>query len=79
MARIRGEYREMPGLRLTFARACRLWQVDVATCTIVLQTLVDEGFLMGRQDGRFVAVPTESARLRPVKANLSLMRLRRSA
>jgi hypothetical protein len=23
-ARIRGEFREMPGLRLTFAQACRL-------------------------------------------------------
>ena len=26
--RVRGEFREMPGLRLTFAQACRLWQLD---------------------------------------------------
>src|SRR5713226_5303881 len=36
-ARIRGEYREMPGLRLTFAQACRLWQVDAGACHTVLQ------------------------------------------
>jgi hypothetical protein len=34
VARIRGEYREMPGLRLTFAQACRLWQLDAPTCRI---------------------------------------------
>lgn len=25
--RVRGEYREMPGLKLTVAQACRLWQI----------------------------------------------------
>jgi hypothetical protein len=35
--RIRGEYREMPGLRLTFAQAYRLWQVEASTCELVLQ------------------------------------------
>ena len=33
--RVRGEFREMPGLRLTFAQACRLWQIDTATCRLV--------------------------------------------
>jgi hypothetical protein len=42
VARIRGEYREMPGLRLTFAQACRLWQVDASTCEAVLHTLLKE-------------------------------------
>ncbi len=32
LARIRGEYDEMPGLRLTFPQACRLWQIDGTTC-----------------------------------------------
>jgi hypothetical protein len=29
--RVRGEYREMPGLQLTIAQACRLWQIDRST------------------------------------------------
>ena len=29
--RIRGEFLEMPGLRLTSAQAARLWHVDAAT------------------------------------------------
>ena len=79
VARIRGEYREMPGLRLTFAQACRLWQVDAATCSVVLQTLIDEGFLIGRQDGTFNALPTTFTRLEAVKADLTPKQLRRGA
>jgi hypothetical protein len=55
VARIRGEYREMPGLRLTFAQACRLWQVDASTCEAVLHTLLKEDFLTRTKDGAFVA------------------------
>jgi len=55
LGRIRGEFREMPGLELTFAQARLMWQVDSPTCSAVLQALVDEGFLVGRPDGRFVA------------------------
>jgi CheY-like chemotaxis protein len=62
LARIRCEYREMPGLQLTFAQARLLWQIDPATCSAVLQALVDEGFLVGRPDGRFVAEPTDRMR-----------------
>jgi hypothetical protein len=40
LARIRGEYREMPGLRLTVAQACRLWQLDAPTCTAVIEARV---------------------------------------
>ena len=42
LRRIQGEYLEMPGLRLTVAQACRLWQVDAATCERVLAQLVRE-------------------------------------
>jgi hypothetical protein len=55
LTRIRAEYREMPGLQLTFAQARVLWQLDGPTCSSVLQTLVDEGFLVGTSDGRFIA------------------------
>jgi hypothetical protein len=56
-ARIRGEYREMPGLRLTFAQALRLWQVDAATCAVLLEQLVNEGFLRKTHDGAYIALP----------------------
>jgi hypothetical protein len=32
IARIRGEFREMPGLSLTIKQACRLWRCDAVTC-----------------------------------------------
>jgi len=43
--RVHGEYMEMPGLRLTLAQACRLWNVDSTTSLSVLNQLVDEQFL----------------------------------
>ena len=45
MQRVHGEYMEMPGLRLTVAQACRLWNVDAATSLDVLNRLVNEHFL----------------------------------
>jgi hypothetical protein len=61
VARIRGEYREMPGLRLTFVQACRLWQLDTGTCEAVLHTLLTEGFLARTSNGMFIALPTPNA------------------
>lgn len=55
LTRIRGEYQEMPGLRLTFAQACRLWQIDPETCHAVLQQLVDDRFLFRTSDDAYVA------------------------
>jgi DNA-binding IclR family transcriptional regulator len=57
VARIQGEFREMPGLRLTVAEACRLWQLDASTCTAIVDALVVQGFLVRRRDGAFVALP----------------------
>ena len=45
LRRVHGEVMEMPGLRLTVAQACRLWNVDSATSLDVLNHLVDEQFL----------------------------------
>ena len=59
--RVRGEYREMPGLRLTFAQACRLWQFDPATCERILGELVREQFLHQTRDGAYVAFPSVGA------------------
>lgn len=49
--RIWSEFLEMPGLRLTFAQACRLWAIDRATGETVLQDLVDAAVL--RQIGPY--------------------------
>jgi hypothetical protein len=67
-ARIRSEYREMPGLRLTFAQACRLWQIDSATCAMLLEQLVRETFLYKTADGAYIAV--SSSTRQPAKAPL---------
>jgi Fic family protein len=42
---MRAEFHEMPGLRLTFRQAQRLWNLDEASCRRALDVLVDSGFL----------------------------------
>lgn len=54
MHRIRAEFLEMPGLRLTSRQAARLWHLDLATCEAVLATLVVEHFLQCTAGGAFV-------------------------
>jgi hypothetical protein len=53
--RVRGEYREMPGLCLTVPQACRLWQIDPATCERILNALAAERFLTRTAAGAFIA------------------------
>jgi DNA-binding IclR family transcriptional regulator len=60
VARVRGEYTEMPGLRVTAAEASHLWQVDRATCETLLGQLVEEGFLSKRESGYYVAAKDEN-------------------
>jgi hypothetical protein len=52
--RIQSEYKEMPGLKLTEAQACRLWGLDRATCRLVLATLVERRFLKRTAIGTYV-------------------------
>lgn len=49
--RIRGEYLEMPGLRLTLPQAQRLCGVERALCEAVLNTLVETKFLAVSPNG----------------------------
>jgi DNA-binding IclR family transcriptional regulator len=63
LVRIRGEYSEMPGLRLTLSQACRLWQVDVSTCETLLEELVREDFLYKTDSGSYIAAPTAGRRI----------------
>ena len=51
--RIRGEYLEMPGLRVTARQAQRLFGLDVITCDEVLACLLQSGFLSYTVDGMF--------------------------
>jgi len=43
--RVRGEFLEMPGLRLTVPQAARLWGLDLASCEEVLEVLIRTSFL----------------------------------
>jgi hypothetical protein len=52
--RVRGEYLEMPGLRLTPEQARRLWVLDERSCDAVLGALVKARFLARTRDGAFV-------------------------
>lgn len=45
VARVRAEFMEMPGLRLTPSQAARLMGVDQATSDVVIEVLVQEQFL----------------------------------
>ena len=72
--RVRGEFREMPGLSLTLAQARKLWSVDTATCSEVLSLLVDCGFLSLRADGAFCRASDPAVRsLRMAKAAIELV------
>lgn len=54
--RVKGEFIEMPGLRLTESQARRMWSLEPSLCTAVLTELVDNGFLLRTRDGAFVRV-----------------------
>ena len=43
--RVRAEFAEMPGLRLTPAQARRLWGLDLDMCHAVIDSLVASEFL----------------------------------
>jgi DNA-binding GntR family transcriptional regulator len=52
--RIRGEYRDMPGMRLTLEQAMRLFMLDRGPCTRVLDSLETKGFLKRDPNGRYM-------------------------
>ena len=57
---IAAEYREMPGLCLTLAQECRLWNLDASTCEPALMVLVGAGVLHRPARGHFAILPTAS-------------------
>jgi hypothetical protein len=69
LVRIWREFVEMPGLRLTAAQAQRLWTVDRATCTELLEQLVTARLLIRMADGRYArALPYVSTSHAPNRA-----------
>lgn len=71
LRRIKAEYLEMPGLRLTVAQAGRLWGVGPPACLDLLERLITERFLQRRPDGTYTrvadGVPAQTP-LRMIKA-----------
>jgi hypothetical protein len=70
--RMRGEFLEMPGLRLTREQAQRLCGADQALCQQVLDVLVDTSFLCVKPNGAYARL-TDGAdipRPHPAKADL---------
>lgn len=68
IGRIRGEYLEMPGLRLTRPQARRLWGLDEHTSDRLLSMLVERKFLTCAPDGAYVRLtdgtfPTRAFRM----------------
>jgi len=53
--RVRGEYHEMPGLRLTVGEASRLWHMAPDACETLLSALVEQRMLIRTKKGAFVA------------------------
>jgi hypothetical protein len=54
LERIRAEFIEMPGLRLTVAQAQGLWAIDLPTCERLIDTLLASGFLVWTCDGAVI-------------------------
>ena len=54
--RVRSEFIEMPGLRLTTAQAARLWALDRRTSQLVLDDLAEDGFLSRTAAGAYLRV-----------------------
>jgi hypothetical protein len=54
--RVRGNFLEMPGLRLTVPQAARLWGLDVPSCEAVLAVLVRSSFLRWTRSGAVTRV-----------------------
>jgi hypothetical protein len=53
IGRVRSEFKEMPGLRLTLTQTSRLLGISPDVCGGLLSALVAEGLLCVATDGRY--------------------------
>src|SRR6185295_11755977 len=60
LRRIRAEFLEMPGMRLTLSQAKRLWGLDEQTCAPALELLITDRFLSRRPDGTYTRLADEA-------------------
>ena len=58
MRRLRHEFTELPGLRLTEAQVERLCTTDASTSASALRALVSAGFLRPLEDGSYARTDT---------------------
>jgi hypothetical protein len=63
--RIRAEYLEMPGMRLTPEQVRRLSGVEMAVCRRILDDLVRAKFLRARADGSYIRRTDDATRPLP--------------
>jgi sulfite reductase beta subunit-like hemoprotein len=54
LRRIRAEFLEMPGLKLTTRQAQQLWGIDRATCEALIEELTACRFLARTRDGAVI-------------------------
>ena len=59
IVRVRGEFLEMPDLRLAPEQAARLLSLDATVSARVLDVLVEDGFLHKTTDGAYLRVDPE--------------------
>jgi hypothetical protein len=59
LQRVREQYQDTPGLKLTKPQATRLFGVAPSVCAATLRALVMENFLSRREDGLFVRSTTD--------------------
>jgi hypothetical protein len=79
LRRIRAEFLEMPGMRLTLSQAKRLWGLDEQTCAQALELLITDRFLSRRPDGTYTRLTDGAPPYPPrrmVKANLTTAQTR---
>ncbi len=62
--RARAEFREMPGLRLTFSQMQRLWTLDDPTCQALVERLLHSRVLTRTPSGHYVRFGVQ-AHIRP--------------
>ena len=80
LERIRAEFLEMPGMKLTIAQVQRLCGVDGSMCRVVLDSLVEAKFLYIKSDGRYERLTDSSSpRHGEARADLDPRRFARSA
>lgn len=54
LEQLRSELRHTPGLALTLEQAARLFNLQLDTCERLIGSLMQEGLIQVRPDGRFV-------------------------